>query len=354
MAARVLEKNNINFLGIDSKKEIGLPLKCGEGIREDEFIKFFGNTDFKFVRNKVKEHVVHHKNFKRSFKADFLQLDRPDFEKFLAGPVKDSLRLRTRCNNINIKNNLVEIKTNKETINAKLVILSCGCDYKIQKKFNLVKKKQTFFVCYGGIYKESKLERDKFHAFFDDEYMGYLWVFPKDKNTSNIGFGTVNKGINVKETLTALLKKYGIDAKQISPYAGIISCSGPIKKTYSNRLLVCGNSANQVYAGTGEGIYYALESGILAAKTAVKAIRNNNYTENFLKTYEKTWKKSFGKLMKAGMIFFDLQSLATKSNKLEYLLKKPSDKELSQFIVDGKVPLRARIVWIIGKILNKI
>ncbi len=37
MAARELKKQNIKFLIIDSKKEIGLPLRCGEGIREKEF-----------------------------------------------------------------------------------------------------------------------------------------------------------------------------------------------------------------------------------------------------------------------------------------------------------------------------
>ncbi|MBW2966532.1 NAD(P)-binding domain-containing protein, partial [Candidatus Woesearchaeota archaeon] len=48
IAARELKKAKINFLIIDSKKEIGLPLKCGEGIREKEFIDFFQHKNYPF------------------------------------------------------------------------------------------------------------------------------------------------------------------------------------------------------------------------------------------------------------------------------------------------------------------
>lgn len=350
MAARMLANKRVDFLGIDIKKEIGLPLKCGEGVREDKFIGFFGHKNYDFVRNTVRGHIVNYKNFKRTFKANFLQLDRPKFEKFLAKPIEKNLILKTRCNDIIIKKDLVEIITNKGVIKTKLAILCCGCDYRIQKKFNLVKKKQTFFIAYGGVYKNCDLDRDKFHTYFDDKYIGYLWIFPKNKEIANIGFGTIRK-VNVKEALKNLLKKYNINAKQISSYAGIVPCSGPIEKTYTNRLLVCGNAAGHVFAGTGEGIYFALEGGKLAAVTAIKAVKENRFDENYLKQYESAWKKSFGKLMKAGKMFFDLEVLAFRKVKMEYLFKAPTEEEIRYMIIDGKFPLKAKIAWFLSKII---
>ena len=51
MASRVLSKRNVDFLCIEGKKEVGLPLRCGEGVREEEFVSFFKRTDYPFVKN---------------------------------------------------------------------------------------------------------------------------------------------------------------------------------------------------------------------------------------------------------------------------------------------------------------
>ena len=45
MAATKLPKT-FSFLIIDSKKEIGLPIKCGEGIRKKEFIRLFKHKNY--------------------------------------------------------------------------------------------------------------------------------------------------------------------------------------------------------------------------------------------------------------------------------------------------------------------
>lgn len=353
MAARKLPKT-FSFLVIDSKKKIGLPLKCGEGVREEEFIKLFGRKDYDFVMNTAHEHEVIYQNRRRSFKADYLQLDRPKFEKWLAEPFKDKVRLKTRCRDIIIKKDFVEITTDKGIIKTKLVILAYGCNFHIQKKYKLIKKDPVLFVCYGGIYKNHNLDPKKFYAYFDDKYLGYLWIFPKDKNIANIGFGTVAKGINVKKALIDLLKKINPKIKKVSAYGGVVPCSGPIDQTYYDRLLVCGDAAGMVYAGTGEGIYFALESGKIAAETTIKAIKKGRFDNKFLRTYESNWKKSFGRLMKAGIAFYDLQYLAFRKRKIKELFTVPTNKEIKMMISDGKIPFRAKILWYLYRFFKKI
>ena len=352
MAARELKKNNINFLIIDSKKEIGLPLRCGEGIREKEFIEFFRHKNYDFVKNTINCHEIHYGDLIKTFRENFLELDRPKFEKWLAKPIKDNLKLSTSCQGINIKENLIEIKTNKEILTADIAILAYGCNFKIQKKFNLVKKQPSIVLGYGGIYKNHNLNPKKFYYFFDKDYLGYLWVFPKDKQTANIGFGVFDSNKNTKQIFSRLLKKYKINAEQISEYAGIVPCSGPIEKTYTNKLLVCGNAAGQVHAFSGEGIYYGLITGKIAARTAVKAVKENKFNDDFLKQYEDLWKKEINSKMKAGIIEADLLQLAFKYKKIEKLFKAPTEKELKGMMLYGKVPLRAEFAWRIANFFN--
>lgn len=353
MAANNLP-SSFSFIVIDSKKQIGLPLKCGEGIREKEFIRLFGHKDYNFIRNEVHKHEIIYKKTRRTFKADYLQVDRPKFEQWLSKPIKSRIKLNTQCRDIIIKKDYVVIITNKGNIKAKLIILANGPNFNIQRKYKLIEKQPTLFVCYGGIYKNHNLNKDKFYAYFDDKYFGYLWIFPKDKQTANIGFGTVIKGINVKKALINMLKEINPKIEPISNYGGIAPCSGPIKKTYYDRLLICGDAAGFVYAGTGEGIYFALESGRIAANIAKKAIEQNKLKKKYLKQYEAEWKKSFGKLMHAGIIFYDLNYLAIRMKKLKELFTLPTNKELKMMLSDGKIPLKAKLAWYFYRILRKI
>jgi len=350
MAARTLNKN-INFICIDSKKTIGLPLRCGEGVREKEFLQFFKHKNHKFVKNTVTTHKIIYNNLERKVKVNFLELDRPKFEQFLAKPIRKRIKLNTTCRDIKIKKEHAEIITNKRIIKSKLVILANGANYHLQKKLKLIKKDPNLIIGYGGIYKIQNINKNNFYYFFEKNKYGYLWIFPKNKNQANIGYGPL-KDKNPKTTLKKLLKKYNIKSKQIKEYAGIVSVSGPIQKTYENRILVCGTAAGFVYAGTGEGIHFALLSGKIAAETANKAIEKNNFSSKFLKNYETKWKKAIGNSMKSGIIFRDLLYLAIRKNVVKKLFKIPKEKDLKLMVLEGKTPLKARIFWHLMKILH--
>ena len=353
MAASKLPKS-FSFVVIDGKEKVGYPLKCGEGIREDEFIRLFGSKKYYFVRNTVHKHEIIYKKLHRTFEADYLQIDRPKFEQWLAEPFKDKVRLGERCEDIIIKKDCAEVITNKGILRAKLVILCYGCNFKVQKKYRLMKRNPVLFVCYGGIYKNHGLSPDKFYAYFDDKYSGYLWIFPKNSETANVGFGTFVKGMNVKKAFAELISEVNPKMELVSSYGGVVPCSGPIDKAYHDRLLVCGDAAGFVYAGTGEGIYFALESGRIAADVAVKALKTDRFDKGFLKEYDKRCRKVFGKLMKAGIVFYDLQYLAFRKKMIKELFTIPTNKEIKMMVGDGKIPLRAKILWYLYKVLRKV
>lgn len=350
MASRNLKKN-LNFICIDSKKTIGLPLRCGEGVREKEFLQFFKHKNYNFVKNTVTSHKIIYNNIQRTVRVNFLELDRTKFERFLAAKIKKRIKLNTTCKNIEIKKDYAQITTNKGTIKSKLVILANGANYHLQKKLNLIEKDPDPIIGYGGIYKTKNINKNNFYYFFEKNKCGYLWIFPKNKNQANIGYGSL-KDKAPKKTLKNLLKKHKINAKQIKEYAGIVPVSGPIKKTCENRILVCGTAAGLVYAGTGEGIHFALLSGKIAAETANKAVQKNNFSKNFLKNYEAKWKKAFGSSMQAGIIFRDILYFAIRKNIVKKIFKIPTEKELKLMVLEGKTPLKAKILWYLAKLFN--
>ena len=70
--------------------------------------------------------------------------------------------------------------------------------------------------------------------------------------------------------------------------------SGPLARTYADRVLLAGDAGGFVNALTAEGIYYAMVSGELAAHCGVDAIRAGNFASGQLRGYERAWKREIG------------------------------------------------------------
>jgi len=137
---------------------------------------------------------------------------------------------------------------------------------------------------------------------------GYGWVFSK-KNHINIGVGemtpyqAIDKHKKLKpifQTYIQLLKKANIIPKTITTdtIRGAALPTQPIPKTYSDRVLLCGDAAGLINPITGEGIHYAMYSGRIAARVLHTALEKNNTSHTFLSEYEKQWMHSFGRDIK--------------------------------------------------------
>ena len=68
---------------------------------------------------------------------------------------------------------------------------------------------------------------------------------------------------------------------------------GRIGQFYDHRILIVGDSAGQAYPWTVEGVRPALENGINCAQRICKAFEKEDFSQNFLKSYELDWKKKY-------------------------------------------------------------
>lgn len=345
MAARQL--GELDFLCLDRKKSIGHPLQCGEGMREKDFLDLFRGPGHSFINRRVRSHVFAFNSYRRRIRHAYLQLDRPEFERWLAGPVKKRVRLNTEVKDVTTKDDWVEIRTDRKTYRARMCILCNGPDFRLQGKLGLVKRKPLLGFCYGGIFRIRQRLRDEFFYAFDSRAgLGYFWIFPKKDSLINMGFGGLG---SPKKAFDYFKERFAKDAEAKYTYGGIIPLSGPIEWTYSDRILVCGDAAGFVFPFSGEGLKYALLSGLYAGKTAKEACRKGDFSRGSLAVYRRLWKKKFGRELEAGIL---LQRIAGRvlrySNHPETLFRAPTDRELSM-LLDGRIPWRARAAL---KVLN--
>lgn len=94
----------------------------------------------------------------------------------------------------------------------------------------------------------------------------YAWVFPHGETTS-VGVGSANKGFSLRGAVGALRGKTGLDAMET------VRCEGapiPLKalKRWDNGkdVILAGDAAGCVAPASGEGIYYAMVGGRMAAE----------------------------------------------------------------------------------------
>ena len=148
---------------------------------------------------------------------------------------------------------------------------------------------------------------------------GYIWIFPKGKDTFNVGIGILaslsSPGLPLK-----LLNKFissHPDIKKGEPIrllAGAVPVAKSVETVRDNLLLV-GDAARHADPITGGGLTTALEGGKIAGNIIGKAVNQQKFDEEILSEYEYGWKDAFGKklhrdyLVKEIILDFDDKTL---------------------------------------------
>jgi geranylgeranyl reductase family protein len=198
-------------------------------------------------------------------------------------------------------------------IDSEIIIGADGVNSTIAKNMELRKMGTEKGVCVLQEFEvDEKIMDDYFkksrHCYVHSRFKtvaGYGWVFPK-KEHLNIGFGimqvdkTQDQKLNLLECLqeyVTLLKEKDLIPQHLkeAPVKGGALLTHPLEKTYGNRLLLAGDAGGFINPLSGEGIYYAMTSGQIAAEIIAEALEKKQTTEEFLSRYQTRWQKDFGK-----------------------------------------------------------
>lgn len=96
----------------------------------------------------------------------------------------------------------------------------------------------------------------------------YAWVFPHG-DTASVGLGSAHKGFELRAATQRLRARLGLDTAETIRVEGAPIPLKPLKRWDNGRdVLVCGDAAGVVAPASGEGIYYAMTCGRVAANAA--------------------------------------------------------------------------------------
>jgi geranylgeranyl diphosphate/geranylgeranyl-bacteriochlorophyllide a reductase len=104
----------------------------------------------------------------------------------------------------------------------------------------------------------------------------YAWVFPHG-DTCSIGVGSARKGFGLRDSIRALRASAGLDRGDTIRREGAPIPLKPLKRWDNGRdLVLAGDAAGVVAPASGEGIYYAMLGGRLAADAALETLRTGD------------------------------------------------------------------------------
>ena len=104
----------------------------------------------------------------------------------------------------------------------------------------------------------------------------YGWVFPHG-DTLSIGTGSADKGFSLRNAVGELRNASGLGDSEVLRREGAPLPMKPLKKWDNNRdVVLAGDAAGVVAPASGEGIYYAMYSGELAAYAVEKVLHTGD------------------------------------------------------------------------------
>lgn len=100
----------------------------------------------------------------------------------------------------------------------------------------------------------------------------YGWVFPHG-NSASVGMGTENASVNLKEATAALREASGLSGCETLRREGAPIPLRPLDRWENGRdVLLAGDAAGVVAPSSGEGIYYAMVGGRVAATACAASL----------------------------------------------------------------------------------
>ena len=183
------------------------------------------------------------------------------------------------------------------TARARVCVLACGASYALQRRLGLGLPRMMLQSAQAEIPAE-RLGAVEVHLGADVAPGGFAWAVPvqrADRTCVRVGVmcdGDASR--HFRRMLEGIAPRWGARiSDSCAPRQKVLPLA-PIKRTYTDRVLVLGDAAGLVKPTTGGGIYYSLLSGELAADTLAATLPTDRLTADALAAYETAWRKRLG------------------------------------------------------------
>ncbi|HKK51458.1 MAG TPA: geranylgeranyl diphosphate reductase [Myxococcota bacterium] len=159
----------------------------------------------------------------------------------------------------------------------------------------------------------------------------YSWVFPHGETTS-VGTGTCQKGFGMRDAVSRLRSRTGLDQSRTIRQEGAPIPLQPLPRWDNGRdVILAGDAAGVVAPSSGEGIFYAMTGGRLAARSVDELLQTGN-----VRALRRARRRF---LLEHGQVFFALRMMQrfwyANDRRRERFVAICGDRDVQQLTFDG-------------------
>jgi geranylgeranyl reductase len=184
------------------------------------------------------------------------------------------------------------------SLRARFVVGADGAKSEVARHHIEGAERTKYVFAYHEIVKAPAAQADYDPDRCDVYYRGtlspdfYGWVFPHG-DTMSIGTGSADKGFSLRSAVGRLRETAGLHTAETLRREGAPIPMKPLPKWDNGKdIILAGDAAGVVAPASGEGIYYAMACGRMAADSVNEALQTGNAT--CLKQARKTFMKQHG------------------------------------------------------------
>ncbi|HKZ99581.1 MAG TPA: NAD(P)/FAD-dependent oxidoreductase [Thermoplasmata archaeon] len=317
MTARYAALGGCRTLLVEKRQEIGSPVRCGEGLArhfiEDTKLPF----DRKWVGREVKGAKIFSPNGteltieeKHAGNEVGIVLERDAFDKAVAKEAAKAgadIWVKTTATAI-LKDDGwvrgVRVKQLEEEFNvtAKVVVAADGFESQVGRWAGFKTLLRAGDVTGTLQYRLTNIGEGHDFPDYCEFWLGrcapagYIWVFPKDEVTANVGIGVSLDRLHGRQDIKGFLDRWIEQdprmrrAQPLDMVTGGVSTAPPIKKSVGNGIALVGDAARMIDPITGGGIGNGMLAGMILGNVLSKCRQSGDFSEAALLEYEKAWR----------------------------------------------------------------
>ena len=318
LTARFAAAGGARTLLIEKRQEIGSPVRCGEGIARH----FLNDCDIKFDMKWVAQEVSGAKIVSpngSSFKIDErfagnevgLVLERDAFDKALA---KDAAKagadvwVKTTAVGLLKDDGTVtgvRVKKLDEDVNIEVgcVVAADGFESQVGRWAGIKTLLKAGDITGTLQYRLTNIDPDPDFPHYCEFYLGnevapagYIWVFPKDECTANVGIGVSLNRLKGKMDIKMFLDRWIAKdprmkrAQFLDMVTGGVSTSPPVAESVGNGIALVGDAARMIDPITGGGIGNGCRAVRILGEVLATCAETGDFSKAALQAYEKGWR----------------------------------------------------------------